>query len=174
MNKLIASALAIGVIMAGGYYSTNKFFQAPLQKANQQNLAEETVKGEDKDNTLQESLPAAENEVHKIVYTNEGYSPSAIKIKLGDTVVFNNDGSFPVWTASAVHPSHDAYGKTSLQEHCPDSNDLSFDQCQSSLPGESFEFKFDKSGTWQYHNHLKPEHSGKVIVEKSLQVERNF
>ncbi len=102
---------------------------------------------------------------HDVVYTNSGYSPSIIVIKAGDTVTFKNDSSDGMWTTSGIHPSHTVYSGTSLQQHCPDISNTSFDECQNSKPGESWSFTFTKKGTWGYHNHSQPSTLGKVVVE---------
>lgn len=100
-----------------------------------------------------------------IVYSDSGYSPSKITIKTGDKVIFKNESSDKMWTASAVHPFHSVYSGTSLEKHCPDTEGVSFDECEGIQPGESWSFKFDKKGEWGYHNHLETSHFGKIIVE---------
>ena len=83
---------------------------------------------------------------------------------MGDMVVFKNQSSAKMWVASAMHPTHIVYGGTSLQAHCPDNENNAFDQCQSNSSGESWEFTFNKSGEWGYHNHSSAQHFGKIIV----------
>lgn len=86
-----------------------------------------------------------------VVYNNEGFNPKEIKIKKGDTVKFINQSDRKMWVASNNHPEHDIYPE--------------FDQKDISLKGTEFEFKFDKSGTWGYHNHMYSNHNAIVIVE---------
>ncbi len=102
---------------------------------------------------------------HEVTYTDSGYLPSELTIKAGDTVTFKNESSLGMWTASAMHPSHTVYSGTSLQEHCPDAANTSFDECTSAQPGQSWSFTFSKTGTWEYHNHVKAHDFGKIIVE---------
>lgn len=103
---------------------------------------------------------------HEVRYTDEGYVPSTITIKVGDTVMFKNESSKTVWTGSAMHPTHMVYSGTDLKTHCPDPENISFDQCKAEGPGTSWLFTFTKAGTWGYHNHVGPTHFGKVIVEQ--------
>ena len=107
------------------------------------------------------SSPQAEPTTVTVNYSDAGFSPATITIKRGDTVTFTNSASGTMWVASAPHPAHTAYAGTSLSEHCPAGSALAFDQCQT---GASFSFKFDKAGTWKYHNHSNASNFGEVIV----------
>jgi plastocyanin len=101
-------------------------------------------------------------EERNIAYTENGFSPRTINIGSGETVIFTNETQAEMWVASAVHPTHEVYSGTELSEHCPDENNDSFDQCQV---GNSFEFTFEKAGTWDYHNHRNATHTGTIIVQ---------
>lgn len=85
-----------------------------------------------------------------IVNMDDGFDPAQIKIVQGDTVKFINNGESPAWPASDIHPTHQIY---------PD-----FDPKKPILPGKIWSFEFDRAGEWRFHNHLKPELVGKVIV----------
>jgi plastocyanin len=100
-----------------------------------------------------------------ITYTDSGYSPSVLYVKVGDIVTFKNESSKSMWPASADHPSHRVYSGTSLSEHCPDPAGNAFDACTGFLPGSSWSFKFNKAGTWKYHDHLNPSATGTIVVE---------
>jgi len=84
---------------------------------------------------------------------------------VGDTVVFDNKGSKMMWTASAVHPTHKAYPDSDIAKCETPSQAGIFDACRGYGPGELWEFKFNEQGTWKYHNHLQPSHTGTIIVE---------
>lgn len=103
--------------------------------------------------------PEAGTQTVVVTYTDAGYSPADISIKNGDRIIFQNNSSRAMWTASAFHPSHRAYPTTG---GCIGS---SFDACAGIQPGESWAFTFNVSGTWKYHNHLLPAHTGSVVVE---------
>ena len=99
-----------------------------------------------------------------IVYNDEGFSPSSVTIPLGTTVTFVNQSTNDMWVASAMHPTHIIYSGTSLSQHCPDTDNSTFDECQGDAPGSSFSFTFTKEGTWNYHDHLTTPRFGTVIV----------
>ncbi len=100
-----------------------------------------------------------------VSYTDEGYSPKELKIKKGETVMFKNRSSQPMWTASAIHPTHTVYPGTSIQQCANPQDGSMFDSCLGTSIGENWTFQFDELGSWGYHNHLRPSHWGKVIVE---------
>lgn len=97
-------------------------------------------------------------------YTDQGFSPKSVSISLGTVVTFVNQSSGNMWVASAVHPAHAAYSGTSLSQHCPDTTNISFDECTAVASGNSFSFTFTKAGTWKYHNHTKASDFGAVTV----------
>lgn len=85
--------------------------------------------------------------------TANGFSPQEVTIQKGETVVFINDDSQNHWPASNIHPTHEIYPE--------------FDPKTTIAPGKSWEFAFDKAGTWKYHDHILSTQSGTVIVEGS-------
>ena len=86
-----------------------------------------------------------------VTYSSAGFSPNSLTVKVGTTVTFKNGGSEPMWIASAFHPIH---------RELP-----GFDQLKSVGNGGTYEYTFDKAGTWKYHNHLNPGHGGSVTVQ---------
>jgi len=94
-----------------------------------------------------------------ITYTNSGFSPNPLKIRIGTTVTFKNNASKGMWVASAMHPTHKVYPTTG---GCIGST---FDTCGEINPGASWPFKFNIVGNWKYHNHVNPSHFGAIIVE---------
>ncbi|MBI2464372.1 hypothetical protein HYV57_05435 [Candidatus Peregrinibacteria bacterium] len=94
-----------------------------------------------------------------VIYTDAGYSPAALRIKKGETVIFKNQSSRSMWTASAIHPSHRSYPTTG---GCLGST---FDACKGVQPDDSWLFTFDVSGSWKYHNHLNPGDAGTIEVK---------
>ncbi len=85
-----------------------------------------------------------------VTYTDSGFGPSLTTVVKGTTVAFINESSGGMWVASAVHPTHQLLP--------------GFDQLKSVLRGGNYEYTFTKVGTWTYHNHVKPEVTGKVMV----------
>jgi len=144
MNKIIIGVIIIVIIALGGYLLFKNYnAPTPNSDTSSQPTAQET--------------PIAETNI--VVYTDTGFSPNPINIKAGDTVTFKNASSQSMWTASAIHPTHNQYPTTG---GCLGST---FDACQGIRPGLSWSFKFDLVGTWKYHNHLNPTHFGAIIVE---------
>lgn len=86
-----------------------------------------------------------------VTYTDQGFTPSTITINKGDIVKFINNSSRSFWPASNDHPTHLLYPE--------------FDPKQSIAAGSSWSFKFDKVGTWGYHDHRSAVKTGTVVVK---------
>ncbi len=91
-----------------------------------------------------------EIEVIVVTYTDGGFDPAIVTVREGETVRFFNGSSRAMWIASNPHPAHTAYP--------------GFDQLSSSGLGHSYEFTFDRVGSWGYHNHTFDRHGGTVVV----------
>lgn len=104
-------------------------------------------------------VPSAAEET-TVIYTDAGYTPATVRVKVGETVVFQNSSSRSIWPASGLHPTHDVYP---IKGGCISS---AFDACKGIKSGESWSFKFSEVGTWKYHDHLNPSDRGVVEVEK--------
>lgn len=89
-------------------------------------------------------------ETSTVTYTDSGFSPNIITVKKGTTVKFVNQGTGSMWVASAVHPTHQLLP--------------GFDQLKSVLKGSTYEYTFEKVGTWKYHNHVNASNTGSVVV----------
>ncbi len=79
-----------------------------------------------------------------------GFNPTSITINQNDTVIFINSGVQNHWPASNIHPSHAIYPE--------------FDPKRGIAPGKSWSFKFNKPGSWRFHDHLYPQFSGVINV----------
>lgn len=86
-----------------------------------------------------------------IVRTNDGYEPKGVTINQGDTVSFTNESDAFHWPASDVHPTHQIYSD--------------FDPRTPIGPGETWSFTFMEAGEWVFHDHLRANLRGKVIVQ---------
>lgn len=78
------------------------------------------------------------------------FEPETLTIKKGATVEFKNEDSQARWPASNIHPTHGIYPE--------------FDPKEPVEPGKSWSFKFDKVGSWKYHDHLIPYIRGVIVV----------
>ena len=170
MNKNIITIIIVVILVAGGYFLYQNMASAPaLNQNNQPTNAPQDTTTQDQDNGTGGQMSAGVDvlipKTWQVNYTDAGYSPSTLTIKAGDTVMFKNESSVDVWTASAMHPEHVLYSNTSLSQHCPDVENDDFDQCQSRGAGTSWSFTFNKTGAFGYHNHMKATHFGKIIIE---------
>ncbi|MBI2618355.1 hypothetical protein HYW58_02815, partial [Candidatus Kaiserbacteria bacterium] len=96
------------------------------------------------------------------VVTDKGFIPEEIRIEPGDTITWVNTGKQKHWPASDDHITHGNYPQTSERD-CLGSL---FDACRGFDPGEQWSFIFAFEGMWSYHDHLSPEITGTVFVER--------
>jgi len=172
MKNIIITIVVIAVVLVGGYFLFFRGASQPApsvsQPSNQQPVTQPTTSEPSNQQQPSQQPPTSQAPAVKenvVTYTNSGYSPNTITIKKGETVTFKNQSSRSMWPASAVHPTHTVYSGTSLSEHCPDTTGTAFDACKGFLPGQSWSFTFNKTGTWKYHDHLNPGATGTIVVE---------
>ena len=164
-NKTIVSVVVVAaLVLVGGYFLYHNSASAPASLSTDQE-SDATSAG-DQTNVDANATQAPAGKTYEVTYTDAGYSPQTLTIKVGDTVTWKNQSTHNVWTASGMHPSHTDYAGTTVQQHCPDPSNTSFDECAAEAPGTSWSFTFTKAGTWPYHNHVKASDFGKVIVEQ--------
>ena len=85
-----------------------------------------------------------------VLYSSSGFSPPSLTVKVGQTVIFENDSSRPMWVASNPHPVH-----TGLS---------TFDAKKNFSAGQNYSFTFSKVGSFGYHNHSNPSDTGTIVV----------
>lgn len=100
-----------------------------------------------------------------ITYTDQGYSPSSVTIKKGDTVVWKNESAKDFWPASAMHPTHTLYPGSNIEKCNTAAQSSIFDACSPHAPGTSWSFTFFEQGSWKFHDHLFPSRFGTITVE---------
>ena len=84
-----------------------------------------------------------------VSYGENGFSPSSLTVKEGTTVKFKNTSSgSSMWIGSDPHPTHTQHSE--------------FDQLKT---GDEYSFTFTKKGTWGYHNHVRANARGTIVVE---------
>lgn len=104
--------------------------------------------------------PPPEPLTYLIIFNSgTGFEPSPLTIARGDTVIFKNNSSQLVWPASDSHPTHAIYPSPG---GCIGST---FDACRGLGVGDTWSFRFDHAGTWQYHDHLNPRSGGTIFVK---------
>lgn len=89
---------------------------------------------------------------HEVLLTDNGFSPKELDINIGDTVIFKTRRDKPFWPASDLHPTHTIYPE--------------FDPKRPIEPNETWSFRFEKQGTWKYHDHLSPLFKGVITVKR--------
>jgi plastocyanin len=84
-----------------------------------------------------------------ITATEDGFTPSTVTIKKGQSIKVVNNSSSSIEFSSADHPTH-------LQDPELNMSELN--------PGESGTITPDNVGTHGYHDHLHSTHTGKIVV----------
>jgi plastocyanin len=74
--------------------------------------------------------------------TNQGFSPSTLLVKPGTAVTWTNSDSQPHEVAADPYPKNNSIP--------------GFDSTQVLQAHDSYSFKFEKSGTYHYHDQLNP------------------
>src|SRR3989344_183639 len=82
---------------------------------------------------------------------DETFKPREVTLQKGETIQFKNIGKNNHWPASNIHPTHDIYPE--------------FDSKGPILSGNTWTFKFERSGEWRFHDHLNSQLSGIIKVE---------
>jgi len=195
MNTKILTIVVVIVIIAGGFFLfTNKADGPILQPEAQENIEDLTNGAVTSDmpvpgfeGTVDEMIVVNEKEpvqssgetidqsqsesgqepttppssITVVTYTDNGFSPETVTILKGESVRFKNESSSRMWVASDIHPTHSLYPIKSDND-CLGS---SFDQCKTSVNGESWVFTFNTAGEWRLHNHVRASKRGTIIVK---------
>lgn len=173
-SSTLVAIVAVLVLLVGGvwYYSTMQPVPA-TETNNTVNINDASETGGDTGDTATDANEGGGVEVGVDVSAGStpnsatvtlganGFSPKSVTIKKGGTVTWAKQGGGEMWVASAQHPTHTVYAGTTLQQHCDDATDTSFDQCKNA---SSYAFTFNKAGTWNYHNHSNASQFGSVVV----------
>ncbi len=160
-SSIIAVVVALVVVVAGAWYFTSHPMTQPIVNTTggtATQVPQATSTGDMA--AAQSGAPLSAT----ITYNGSSFSPANVTIAKGGTVTWVNQGSGSMWVASGVHPTHTLYDGTNEQAHCAAgyTGPAPFDQCGN---GSNFTFTFDKTGSFQYHNHLNPSANGTVVVQ---------
>lgn len=90
------------------------------------------------------------NKIFLINITSDSIIPSYLEIPLNTKIAFINKTNNSVWIASDDHPTHQIYPE--------------FDSRGNIDSGAKWEFLFDKTGRFGYHDHLNPILKGTIVV----------
>jgi plastocyanin len=95
-------------------------------------------------------VAALVSEQNIVTITENGFSPSMLTIKTGESVTWQNKSGVRATVNSDPHPTHTDYEPLNLGEFSD---------------GESLNLTFDTPGTYSYHNHLNSSQTGTIAVE---------
>ena len=96
--------------------------------------------------------PSGSNEDSKVAHVEigrDGFLPVSLTIKKGMIVEWENEDDIERILASNPHPAH-----TDLKEL----------ESPRLMEHQSYQFTFDKVGTFSYHDHLNPTINGTITV----------
>lgn len=160
MNRNALIGVIAVVLVLGAVYVSTTNTQAPIVVENNPDLAGGTqLAGTPQVNDTPDTPLTIETVT--VTYTDQGFAPKTVNVKVGTKITFVDEASKNMWVATNEHPSHMGYAGTARQDHCPDTAGTAFDQCAT---GSSYSFTFNKVGTWEYHNHTSASDEGKVVV----------
>ena len=94
-----------------------------------------------------------------ISYTDNGFEPTQVSIKQGQSVRFTNNSSHKLWIAAEAEVGTPSYPGVS---ECGGS---AFDSCRALKHRDFWEFTFGEEGTWLFKNNLDKNKTGTVMVE---------
>ncbi|KKS80182.1 MAG: Plastocyanin [Candidatus Woesebacteria bacterium GW2011_GWC1_43_10b] len=158
-NLIVIGVLVLVAVLGLWYFMSQPQVPAPA-------VVDEEVEGQNVTVPIpNEKANEADNAQNVITFTESGFAPSPLTIKVGETVKFVNNSESDFWVASAMHPTHKAYPGSDIDKCGTAEEDNIFDACGGIAPGGSWEFIFNEVGEWGYHDHLKANFFGKVIVE---------
>lgn len=101
--------------------------------------------------SLKSSSSSRSAQTYTVTYTTNGFQPSFIAVRSGDSVKFRNESEIGMWVASNPHPTHTDYPE--------------FDQHQTKGKNGEYTLKFTRVGTWGFHNHENISHQAVITVD---------
>lgn len=140
MNGKWLIGLVILVVLVGGIYLLNKNKTSPTPPS--QTTIESTP--------VPTSASQTANQQNTVTLTQDGFSPATLTVKIGETVTWVNKSGTDATVNSDPHPIHTAYSPLNLN---------------SFSNGGTLSLKFDKPGTYGYHNHLNASQKGTIVVQ---------
>ncbi|MBI2598990.1 cupredoxin domain-containing protein [Candidatus Curtissbacteria bacterium] len=93
---------------------------------------------------------ATNEEAAVVTFSDNGFAPSTLNVKVGQKVVFENASSSTLEVNSAPHPTHTLYQELNIGKVAG---------------GASGSTSFAKAGTYKYHNHLNAGQNGTIVVK---------
>lgn len=139
-KQVIGVAIVVGVIILAAGAA---FLLYPMTD-------QKTVKSESAStNTKQTASETPLNSSLTIVFTDSGFEQSKYTVKKGQTITVKNQSSNELEFASDEHPSHRQQPELNIAP---------------TATGASTTFTPTKTGTWGFHDHIRSQFTGELIV----------
>jgi plastocyanin len=145
MKTVVIVVVAILVIAGGALALTKK---SDNKSTTSQPSSSQQSNNNSSNNT--NSSSSDQTAAATITYGDNGFSPSTVTVKSGDTILIKNTSSNPLQFDSDPHPAH------------TDDPELNVGDI---APGSSGTLKATTVGTHGYHNHLNPSDTGTIVVQ---------
>jgi plastocyanin len=139
VRKVIITTVVVVVVGLGGWWLI-----ASMSANDMNDSSNDTTNGQNQ--AVDEDVEVAAT----ITYTNEGFTPATITVKVGDTIKIVNNAENVMYFASDEHPTH------------LNNSELNIGDIE---PGSSATVTVASQGTWGYHDHYNASAGGEIIVE---------
>ncbi len=152
-NKVVVGLLVLLVGVGAGWYFLQGGKTAPESIKKEEEVLEITTTPTSEPLTTlstEPSVTGSQAAKTSVSYGTGGFVPNTVTVKKGTAVVWTNQSQSGMWVASAMHPTHQLLP--------------GFDELKSVSTGGTYEYTFEKVGTWKYHNHVAPADTGTVVV----------
>jgi plastocyanin len=163
--KLVLIAVLVAVVVAiSVFFGENKVKSVPPEQKTSpsfaDNLRQGIVKPPEYASTTRMKLEKSFGFQHLVSYTENGFEPTVITIKNGETVRFTNNSGEPLWIAAVESDESLLY--PAVQNGCGSS---ALDSCSLIATQDFWEFTFTHSGSWKFTNILNRAEGGTVLVK---------
>lgn len=151
-SKLLVGLVVLLVGVGAGWYFLQSGKSTTETMKNEEDATNIPTSAIEPTTTFGSEAPATGSQAAKtsVSYGTGGFVPNTVTVKRGAVVVWTNQSQSGMWVASAMHPTHQLLP--------------GFDELKSVSTGGTYEYTFEKVGTWKYHNHVAPADTGTVVV----------
>lgn len=161
MNKMILTAVALVVLalLTGGYVLNVTKSDNPTTNSDTNSSKADSADNSDKPASTPTPTTKVDtgggntgetSQAATLSYTNSGFSPMKIAMKVGAKLIISNDSSRTLQFDSDPHPQHTDHPELNIG---------------LISPGKSATVTIDKAGTYGVHNHLNSSHTATIVVE---------
>lgn len=143
-NKVIIGVISLLVVISAAYILLNNGDSATTSESAAK--TESSTEESEASKAKLSNQPASAT----IVYDSNGFSPTTITVKSGETVAVKNSSSSEIQLESGPHPEH------------TDNPELNLGTVK---PGETKAIVVTKTGSFSAHNHLEDAYRVAIIVQ---------